>query len=50
MEIIAKNRKAFFQYEILERYEAGLVLTGTEVKSIRNKDVSINESFAHIDN
>ncbi len=50
MEIIAKNRKAHFQYEILEKFEAGIVLTGTEVKSIRNRDVSINESFAHIDN
>lgn len=50
MEIIAKNRKAHFQYEILEKFETGIVLTGTEVKSIRNRDVSINESFAHIDN
>ncbi|MGQ3683580.1 MAG: SsrA-binding protein SmpB [Candidatus Loosdrechtia sp.] len=46
MEIIAKNRKAFFEYEIIEKVEAGIVLTGTEVKSIRNRDVSINESFA----
>ena len=50
MEIIAKNRKAYFQYEILEKIEAGIVLTGTEVKSIRNRDVSINESFAHLNN
>ena len=50
MEIIAKNRKAYFEYEIIEKVEAGIVLTGTEVKSIRNRDVSINESFAHIDN
>lgn len=50
MEIIAKNRKAYFEYEIIEKIEAGMVLTGTEVKSIRNRDVSINESFAHIDN
>ncbi len=50
MEIIAKNRKAYFQYEILEKIEAGIVLTGTEVKSIRNGDVSINESFAHLNN
>ena len=42
MEIIANNRKAYFQYEILEKIEAGVVLTGTEVKSIRNRDVSIN--------
>ena len=50
MEFIAKNRKAYFQYEILEKIEAGVVLTGTEVKSIRNRDVSINESFAHLNN
>lgn len=50
MEIIAKNRKAYFQYEILEKIEAGIVLTGTEVKSVRNRDVSINESFAHLNN
>ena len=50
MEIIAKNRKAYFQYEIIEKIEAGLVLTGTEVKSVRNRDVSINESFAHLNN
>ncbi len=50
MEIIAKNRKAHFEYEIIEKIEAGIVLTGTEVKSIRNRDVSINESFAHLDN
>src|SRR5574337_937783 len=50
MEIIAKNRKAYFQYEILEKIEVGIVLTGTEVKSVRNRDVSINESFAHLDN
>lgn len=50
MEIIAKNRKAYFQYEIIEKIEAGIVLTGTEVKSVRNRDVSINESFAHLNN
>ena len=49
MEIIAKNRKAFYQYEILEKIEGGIVLTGTEVKSLRNKDVSINDSFAQLD-
>lgn len=50
MEIIAKNRKAFYQYEVLEKIECGIVLTGTEVKSLRNKDVSINDSFAQLDN
>ena len=43
---IARNRKAFFQYEILEKVEAGLCLVGSEVKSLRNRDVSIAEAFA----
>ncbi|AEM68511.1 SsrA-binding protein SmpB [Mycoplasma putrefaciens] len=43
--LITKNKKAYFNYEIVQTYEAGMVLTGPEVKSIRNKDVSINESF-----
>lgn len=45
MKIIAKNRKAVFNYEILDRYEAGLVLTGSEIKSIRSGDVSIQDSY-----
>ncbi|MDR2075013.1 MAG: SsrA-binding protein SmpB [Holosporales bacterium] len=44
-KIVAKNRRAKFDYEILETHEAGVVLTGSEVKSIRNGRVSINESF-----
>lgn len=40
-----KNRKARFQYEILDKYTAGIVLTGTEIKSIRNSKASIAESF-----
>lgn len=43
---ISRNRKAFFQYEILEKVEAGLCLVGSEVKSLRNRDVSIAEAFA----
>ena len=39
------NKKAKFQYEILEKYTAGIVLTGTEIKSIRNSKASIAESF-----
>lgn len=45
MKIIAKNRKAYFNYEILERYEAGIVLTGSEIKSIRSGNVSIQDSY-----
>lgn len=39
------NKKAKFQYEILDKYTAGIVLTGTEIKSIRNSKASIAESF-----
>lgn len=40
-----KNKKAKFEYEILDKYTAGIVLTGTEIKSIRNSKASISESF-----
>ena len=39
------NKKAKFQYEILDKYTAGIVLTGTEIKSIRSSRASIAESF-----
>lgn len=39
------NKKARFEYEILDRYEAGIVLTGTEIKSIRMGKAGIAESF-----
>jgi len=48
MEQITKNKKVYFDYEILETYTAGLVLLGSEVKSIRNKDVSIKEAYCHV--
>ncbi len=44
--VIATNRKARFEYEILEKFEAGISLVGSEVKSLRNRDVSIAEAFA----
>ncbi len=50
MGIVATNRKARFNYEILEKIEAGISLKGTEVKSVRNKNVSIEESYAQIRN
>ncbi|MCP4366263.1 MAG: SsrA-binding protein SmpB [Planctomycetes bacterium] len=46
MDIIATNRQARFKYELMEKYEAGLVLTGSEVKSLRNKDASLSEAYA----
>jgi len=46
--LVIKNKKAFFEYFILETFSAGLKLVGSEVKSIRNHKVSIAESFCHI--
>ena len=40
-----QNKKARFQYEILDKYTAGIVLSGTEIKSIRSGKASITESF-----
>ncbi|MDP2912731.1 MAG: SsrA-binding protein SmpB [Candidatus Omnitrophota bacterium] len=45
-KIIATNRKARFNYAIIEAFEAGIELKGTEVKSIRSGHVSLNDSFA----
>jgi SsrA-binding protein len=43
---VAQNRKAFHNYHIEERYEAGLVLQGTEVKSLREGRASLNDAYA----
>lgn len=48
MKVIAKNKKAFFNYDIIENYEAGISLLGSEVKSIREGRVSLKESYAEI--
>ncbi|MFW4371016.1 MAG: SsrA-binding protein SmpB [Spiroplasma sp. hy2] len=48
MLTITVNKKARYNYEIIETYEVGIVLTGSEIKSIRNNDVSINEAFVII--
>jgi len=48
MLTITVNKKARYNYEIIETYEAGIVLAGSEIKSIRNNDVSINEAFVII--
>ena len=45
MQIIAANKKATFDYFIIEKFEAGLVLTGSEVKSLRINTGSIKESY-----
>ncbi|MBY5335304.1 SsrA-binding protein SmpB [Rhizobium leguminosarum] len=45
-KIVAENRKARFNYEIIDTYEAGIVLMGTEVKSLREGKANIAESYA----
>jgi SsrA-binding protein len=50
MLILAKNKRALFDYEILEKYEAGLVLEGHEVKSIKTGHISVNGSFVVMKN
>ena len=50
MKIFAQNSKAKNSYELLEYFEAGIVLTGPETKSIRNGGVSIIDAFAIIEN
>lgn len=49
-KIAADNRKARFNYEIGEVFEAGIALTGTEVKSLRTGKATIGESYAHAKN
>ena len=44
-KIIATNRKAYHNYHILKKYESGIVLLGSEVKSIRESKISIKESY-----
>jgi SsrA-binding protein len=48
IKIVARNRRARFEFELLEKVEAGIVLTGTEVKSLRNGKASLEESYAGI--
>ena len=47
---IAQNKKAWHEYEILEKFEAGIVLTGQEIKAIRAHHINLNGSFARIQN
>lgn len=44
--MVAQNRQASFRYHILERYEAGMVLTGSEVKSLREGGANLREAYA----
>lgn len=49
-KISIKNKKARFEYEITDTYVAGIVLTGTEIKSLRTGKASIGESYAYVHN
>ena len=48
MRIIAENKKAYYNYEILEKFEAGVVLVGQEVKSLKTKGVNLAGSYVII--
>lgn len=50
IKIISSNRKANFEYNILDRLEAGIVLTGTEVKSLREGKVNLQDSYGRVKN
>src|SRR3954468_10146488 len=47
--VVARNRRARFEFDLLEKVEAGLVLTGTEVKSLRNGKASLEEAYASVE-
>jgi SsrA-binding protein len=48
-KFLAENRKALHDYEVLETFEAGMVLVGTEVKSIRDGRVNLRDSYARVE-
>lgn len=50
VKVLAKNKKAYFDYEVLEKYEAGIRLTGAEVKSIKGSHVQLKGSYATVVN
>lgn len=50
IKVVARNRRARHEYDLLEKVEAGLVLTGTEVKSLRTGKASLEESYAGMEN
>ena len=49
-KIISNNKKAFHDYAIIEKFDAGMVLSGTEIKSIRKGAINLKDSFAKIEN
>lgn len=49
-QVSYKNKKAYFNYEFVDQYTAGIVLTGTEIKSIRNGKISFTDSYCYFVN
>ena len=49
-QIVCTNRRARHEYDVLDEIDCGIVLTGSEVKSIRNNKISIEEAYARVDN
>ena len=49
IHVVARNRRARFEFDLIEKVEAGLVLTGTEVKSLRTGKASLEEAYASVD-
>jgi SsrA-binding protein len=50
VEVICRNKRALHEYEIFDKLECGIVLTGTEVKSLRERSASLEDAYARIDN
>lgn len=50
VKVVATNRKAYHDYHIEETHEAGIVLTGTEIKSVRAGSINLRDSYAHVRN
>jgi len=50
IKLICRNKRAFHEYTVMDRLECGIVLTGTEVKSLREGSTSLEDAYAKIDN
>jgi len=47
---VARNKKAFADFEIIEKIESGIILTGAEIKSVRNGQMNLKGSYVHVEN
>lgn len=50
VKVVASNRKANFEFFLLEHFEAGMALQGSEIKSIRSGQISLSEAYIHVEN